>query len=211
MSDAPGRWVGAQRLGIWILFGSYAMSAVVIMGEVFSPYIEGVPRSLFTAMRIAPLMFLAVAVWLLTTQRADRRPKKSSLIVRWGFVGVLVLSLLLPAAKHGGFESIWGKVGWTLFFALLVTCWLGLGCIQIRIARMLGAKWLSPVIWTASILWSIGLLLSAAFYLSREYLGHSLFSRAETSFVATLLIGGILLVVSSLMVAVRFGRDAKVA
>lgn len=207
MADAPRRWVGAQRAGIWILFASYALSALAILGEVFAPYVAFIPKPLFTTFRLIPLVLLAAAVWLLTIQRDDRRAKKSSLLVRWGFVGVLALSVLLPAAKHGGLESLWGKLGWTLFFSLLVVCWIGLGCIQIRIARMLDAQWLSPVIWTASILWSIGLLSAASFYLYREYMGRALFSRAETSFVATLLIGGILLVVSSLLVAVRFRRQ----
>ncbi len=211
MDDAPRGWVRTQRLGIWILFTSYALSAVAILSEVFAPYVESIPKPVFTVLRVLPLVLLAVSVWLLTVQRADRRAKKSSLLVRWGFVGVLGLSLVLPAARQGGLESLWGKLGWTLFFALLVTCWIGLGCIQVRIARMLGARWLSPVLWTASILWSIGLLSAASFYLFREYAGRALFSRAETSFVATLLVGGVLLVISSLLVAMRFRSVRKIA
>lgn len=210
MADAPQGWVTTQRIGVWCLFVSYALSAIAILGEVFAPYVEAIPKAVFTAFRLLPLALLALSVWLLTVQRVDRRVKKSSLLVRWGFVGVLALSILLPAAKHGGFESVWGKVGWTLFFALLVICWIGLGCIQIRIARMLYAHRLAPLIWTASILWSLGLISAATFYLYREYVGRAPFSRAETSFVAMLLLGGLLLVISSLMVALSFKPNWKV-
>lgn len=211
MADAPLGWIKTQRLGMWLLFGSYSMSALAILGEVFAPYIEVIPKPVFMALRMFPLALLAIAVWLLTIQRADRRMKRSSLLVRWGFVGVLGLSILLPATKHGGLDSIWGKLGWTLFFTLLVVCWIGLGCIQIRIARMLGAKWLVPVIWSASILWSIGLMSAASFYVFREFTRKSLFLRSETSFIAILLFGGVLLVISSLLVAVNFHRRTKPA
>lgn len=207
MADAPRRWMNAQRAGVWLLFLSYALSALAIMGEVFAPYIAALPRIVFVIMRTLPLVMLAISVWLLTIQRADRRPKKSSLLVRWGFVGVLALSVILPTTKHAGFELLWSKLGWTVFFGLLVICWIGLGCIQIRISRMLGIRWIGPAIWAASILWSIGLLSAATYYLYREYFGKALFSRAETSFVGTLLFGGLLLVVTSFLVALNFNRS----
>jgi hypothetical protein len=110
----------------------------------------------------------------------------------------------LPAIDHSDFKSTFGRLGWTLFFALLVVCWVGLGCIHVRIARTLGLPWLGVLIWLATIVWSIALLATAMFYVFREFTERSLFSRADPVYVDLLLMGGALVVVSALALAVAF-------
>ena len=204
IAPAPREWVRRQYLGVWIQCLSYLLAAVAIIGEMYRSYVPALSPAAMMALRVAPLVGVAIAVWLLTTPRPHHRARASTTLVRYGFAMVLLLALVLPGVEHAGFKTTFGRVGWTLFFGLLVVCWIGLGCIQVRIARTLGLPLLGVFIWIASIVWSIGLAATALFYVFREFTQQSLFSRAEPMYVYTLLVGGVLIVSSSLLLAVAF-------
>lgn len=204
LDTAPRGWLGKQLAGVWIQFASYLLSAVAIVAEMYRSYVPELSRGAMMALRIAPLVGIAVAVWLLTTPRPNRRVRNSTRLVRYGFAAVLLLALILPGTRHQGFDTLLGRLGWTLFFVLLVVCWIGLGCIQVRIARTLGLPLLALSLWAASIAWSIALAATAVFYVFKEFTQRSLFSRAEPAYVYALVIGGVLVVLSSLALAIAF-------
>ena len=206
LATAPAGWVRRQLIGVWLQFASYLLSAVSIFAEIFRSYVEELSKSLLMILRMTPLVGIALAVWLLTSPRPDRMVRNSTRLVRWGFAAVLVLAMLLPRMDDPRAQTAFARLALTSFFVLLVVCWIGLGCVQVRIARTLGLPSLGVLIWTASIVWSIALIATAAFYIFKEFTERSLFSRAEPVYVYTLMSGGTLLVISSLALAIAFTR-----
>jgi hypothetical protein len=204
LDTAQRGWVAKQRAGVWLQFASYLLAAVAIIGEMYRSYLPGLTPAAMMVLRVAPLLGVAVAVWLLTTPRPDRHVKSSLRFVRYGFAAVLLLALVLPGVDHSSFKSTFGRAGWTLFFTLLVICWIGVGCVQVRIARTLNLPWLGMLLWAATIVWSIALAATAWFYVFRAFTERSPFDRAEPTYIFTLLIGGVLAVLSSFALAVAF-------
>ena len=91
LASAPAHWQAKQYVGVWIQFLSYLLSAVAIVGEMYRSYLPSLSPAAMMTLRVAPLVGIAVAVWLLTTPRPNRRVSNATRLVRYGFAAVCTL------------------------------------------------------------------------------------------------------------------------